>query len=165
MLYKIVLFIHVGSAVAFFLIHGATASAMFGLKRERDPKRIKAMLVVRDIAEQRMGLPVITLLVSGIILGFMGRWWGETWIWISIGVFVLVGILMSVIGRLFNMRVAHALDPDVYEAPMKKEDRNSIPATAEELAGLQAKLRPMLLTITGIAGLAIILWLMMFKPF
>lgn len=165
MLYQIVLFIHVGSAVAFFLIHGATASAMFGLKRERDPNRITALLAVRDIAERRMGLPVVTLLISGIILGFMGRWWGESWIWISIGLFVLVGILMSVIGRLFNMRVAHALDPDVYEAPMKKEDRNSIPATDDELAALQARLRPVLLTVIGIGGLAAILWLMMFKPF
>lgn len=164
-MYRFVLFVHIASAIAFFLIHGATASAMFGLKRERDPARLRAILAIREVAERGMGWPVITLLLSGIILGFMGRWWGQSWIWVSIGLFVVVGVLMSLMGRLFNMRVAHALDPEAFEAPTKKEDRNSIPASPEELAALQSKLRPTLLTVIGVAGLALILWLMMFKPF
>lgn len=164
-MYRLMLFIHVASAMAFFLVHGATASAMFGLKRERDPERIRALLTIRDIGDRFMGWPLLTLLASGIALGFMGRWWGQGWVWTSIGLLVVIGVLMTVIGRLGNMRMAHALDPEAYEAPRKVEDRKSIPAPPEEVAALQDRLRPMLLTVVGVAGLAAILWLMMFKPF
>ena len=34
MAYQIVLYLHVAGALGFFLFHGATASATFGLKRE-----------------------------------------------------------------------------------------------------------------------------------
>ncbi len=164
-MYQLILYVHVASAIAFFLVHGATASAMFGLKREQNPQRVRAILAVREVGERGMGVPILTLLISGIMLSFMGSWWEERWVWLSLGLFVVVGVLMSVIGRMGNMRVAHALDPDAYEAPQKKEDRKSVAASPEEVATLQARLRPVLLTGIGVVGLAAILWLMMFKPF
>lgn len=39
------------------------------------------------------------------------------------------------------------------------------PASAEEMEVLMSRPRPVLLAVTGIGGLVIILWLMMFKPF
>ena len=39
------------------------------------------------------------------------------------------------------------------------------PASAEKIAALLGSSRPFLVAVIGSAGIAIILWLMMFKPF
>jgi hypothetical protein len=163
--YPIVLFLHVFSAFAFFLVHGATAAAMFRLKRERDPERAKALLGIRDLADKWMGYPLLVLLVSGIVLGFMGRWWSQAWIWVALGVFIAVGTSMTFIGRMYHMRVWHAIDPVNQPLPTKREARRPSPASPAELAELLQSGRPALLTAVGVGGLAVIVWLMMLKPF
>jgi hypothetical protein len=162
-MYRWLVFLHVLSAFAFFLVHGATAGAMFRLKTERDPDRIRAVLGLRDLAERWMGLPLLVLLGSGIALGFYGRWWGRGWIWTSLGILVLVGLLMSIIGRMYHMRVWEGLDPQGH--PMRKGAGDRPPASPEQLAAILASGRPWLLTGIGMAGMAVILWLMLFKPF
>ena len=164
-MYTVLRFLHVFSAFAFFLIHGATAAAMFALKRERDAKRVEGWLIIRDFATKWMGIPLAILFISGIVMGFMGRWWNQTWIWLAIGVFLAISFLMSGFGRPYHDRLWHAIDPQGHAPPTKKEKRRSSPATTEEIVGLLAKGRPMLLTVIGIVGLGVILWLMMFKPF
>lgn len=164
-MYQILLFLHVASVVAFLLFHGATASVMFALKRERDRERIQALLALRDRAESWWGTPMIVTLVTGIAMGFMGRWWSQAWIWVSLGLFLAILFAMSGFGRLHIDRVWHAIDPQGHPSPIKKEARNPDPASEEELNELLARGRPMLLTVIGVVGLAIILWMMMFKPF
>jgi hypothetical protein len=153
------------SAFAFFLIHGATTAAMFALKREREPNRVEGLLAIRDFATKWMGIPLAILFISGIVMGFMGRWWNQTWIWLAIGVFLAISFAMSGFGRPYHDRLWHAIDPQGHAPPTKKEKRRSSPATTEEIVGLLAKGRPMLLTVIGVVGLGVILWLMMFKPF
>ena len=164
-MYTILRFLHVFSALAFMMIHGATAAAMFALQREREPSRVEGLLAIRDFATKWMGIPLGILLISGIVMGFMGRWWNQTWIWLAIGVFLAISFAMSGFGRPYHDRLWHAIDPEGHAPPTKKEKRRSQPATTEELVGLLAVGRPMLLTVTGVIGLGVILWLMMFKPF
>ncbi|MGH2619913.1 MAG: DUF2269 family protein [Anaerolineales bacterium] len=164
-MYPILRFLHVFSALCFFLIHGATAAAMFALKRERDAKRVEGLLTIRDFATKWMWLPLGILLISGTVMGFMGRWWNQTWIWLAIGVFLAISFPMSGLGRPYHDRLWHAIDPQGHAPQTKKEKRLSQPASADELVALLAVGRPMLLTVIGVAGLGIILWLMMFKPF
>jgi hypothetical protein len=47
----------------------------------------------------------------------------------------------------------------------KKDQQSSDTASDQQLADMLAATHPVLLTITGGGGLALILWLMMFKPF
>jgi len=164
-MYTVLRFLHVFGAFAFFLIHGATAAAMFALKREREPDRVEGLLAIRDFATKWMGIPLAILFISGIVMGFMGRWWNQTWIWLAIGVFLAISFAMSGFGRPYHDRLWHAIDPQGHAPPTKKEKRRSSPATTEEILGLLAKGRPMLLTVIGVVGLGVILWLMMFKPF
>lgn len=164
-MYRVLVFLHVFSAFVFFFIHGATAAAMFALKRERDPRRVEGLLNIRDFATKWMGIPLAVLFISGIVMGFMGRWWNQTWIWLALGVFLAISFPMSGFGRPYHDRLWHALDPQGHAPPTKKETRRSQPASSEELAALLAVGRPMLLTVLGAVGLGIILWLMMFKPF
>jgi len=164
-MYGVLRFLHVFSAFVFFLIHGATAAAMFALKSERDAKRIEGLLNIREFATKWMGVPLGILVISGIVMGFMGRWWNQTWIWLAIGVFLAISFPMSGLGRPYHDRLWHAIDPERHAPPTKREKRYSQPATPDELAGLLAKGRPLLLTVIGVVGLGVILWLMMFKPF
>ena len=50
MAYQIILYLHVASALGFFLFHGATASATFGLKREQGRESVELLLQMRETA-------------------------------------------------------------------------------------------------------------------
>ena len=165
MVYQIILYLHVAGALGFFLFHGATASASFGLKREQGREAIELLLKLRETAGVAGGISMTVSLISGIVLGFMGRFWSEAWIWIALGVFLVITIVMGGYGRNNFDRISYMIDPEKYKAPRDKKDEEPIPATDEELAAEQAKGRPVMLTVTGIAALGFILWLMMFKPF
>jgi hypothetical protein len=73
---------------------------------------------------------------------------------------------MFAIGSGPLMRIRQVVDPE--EAARMKPDRVApayeAPSEAE-LANLVTATRPWLITLIGGGGLAIILWLMMFKPF
>ena len=165
MAYQIILYLHVAGALGFFLFHGATASASFGLKREQGRESVELLLKMRESAGVAGGISMMVSLITGIILGFMGRFWSEAWIWIAIGIFLVISIVMGGYGRNNFDRISYMINPDKYKAPRDKKDQEPIPATEEELTAEQAKGRPVMLTVTGIASLVLILWLMMFKPF
>jgi hypothetical protein len=165
MVYQIILYLHVAGVLGFFLFHGATASASYGLMREQGRKSVELLLKMRETAGVAGGISGTVFFITGIVLGFMGRFWSEAWIWISIGILLVISFVMGGYGRNNLDRVAYLFDPEKYDAPNDKKGEEPIPATVEELAEERAKGRPVLLTVTGIAALALILWLMMFKPF
>jgi hypothetical protein len=164
MAYQIILFLHVAGALGFFLFHGATASAMFGLKREGGASQAKLLIRTREIGSAGAFVSMMVMLIAGIVLGFMGRWWSDIWIWASIAIVLVIGTLMGGSGRNYFDRVSYALDPEKYKAPKDKKD-DPEPPTEKDLAVELAKGRPVMLTVTGVAALALFLWLMMFKPF
>ena len=165
MAYQIILYLHVASALGFFLFHGATASATFGLKREQGRESVELLLQMRETAGLAGGISMTVMLISGVVLGFMGHFWSEAWIWIAIAVFVVILMVMGGYGRNNFDRISYLFDPEKYKAPRDKKGQEPIPATEDELTAEQAKGRPILLTVTGMGALVLILWLMMFKPF
>ena len=164
MLYQILLYLHVASALGFFLFHGATASATYGLKRESGANRIVPLLKMREIGGAGGFLSIIITLITGIILSFMGRWWSDIWVWASIAILLVISAVMGSTGRDNFDRVSYAVEPEKYKAPKDKKN-DPTPPTDEDLVAEQAKGRPLYLTVTGVVALALILWLMMFKPF
>jgi len=164
MAYQIILYLHVAGALGFFLFHGATASATFGLKREKGRESVAILLKMRELGGVGGSLSLMVMLISGIVLGFMGRWWGDIWLWASIAIFLVIGLVMGGSGRNYFDRVSYAVNPAKYKAPKDKKD-DPEPPTEEDLAMEQAKGRPVMLTVTGIVSLVLMLWLMMFKPF
>jgi hypothetical protein len=164
MAYQIILYLHVAGALGFFLFHGATASASFGLKREQGRESIELLLKMREFSGIGGSISISVSLITGIVLGFMGRFWSEAWIWIALGIFLVISFVMGGYGRNNFDRISYMIDPEKYKAPRDKKGEEPIPAAEEELAEEQSKGRPVMLTVTGIAALGIILWLMMFKP-
>jgi Na+-transporting methylmalonyl-CoA/oxaloacetate decarboxylase gamma subunit len=163
-MYPWLIFLHVISAFAFFLAHGATATVMFRLRSERDPARLMALLDLSPAVSGIMGITLLLLLVTGILAGFMGRLWGRGWIWAALILLIAITFMMSFIGRLYFDRVRHALGKATDEDQRKK---NAPPPalTPDELAAVINAGRPTLLAVIGLGGLAVITWLMMFKPF
>jgi hypothetical protein len=93
----------------------------------------------------------------------MGRWWGQAWIWISIGLLVVITVVMILVsGRAYYpLRTALGM-PGPWD---KVEGPPGEPSSDEEIRNLIAAGRPRLMTIIGVGGFLIILGLMRFKPF
>ncbi|MBI3738691.1 MAG: hypothetical protein HY258_06565 [Chloroflexi bacterium] len=155
MLYRIIVFLHVISTFGFLLSHGASVSMAFALKRERDSQKIRALLDLSGTSYPLMSLTLLASIVFGIIAGFQGHWWKFGWIWVSIALLIVILVLMFIWGsNIYGeaRKAAGLLPPEP-------------PASDEELFAILEKSNPVLLTIIGYGGYAIIAWLMMVKPF
>jgi hypothetical protein len=150
MLYRIIVFLHVVSVFGFLLSHGASVSMAFALKRERDSQKIRALLSLSAASYPLMLSTLLASILFGIIAGFQGHWWRFGWIWTSIALLVVIFGLMYFLGS------------KVYGAAREAAEQ---PASDEVLIAILEKSNPVLLTLIGYGGYAIIAWLMMVKPF
>ena len=106
---------------------------------------------------------LLVLLIGGIIIGVMGNWWSRGWIWVSLGLSLVITIWMFVLGQgtYHPMRKAFGL-PYMHKGQEMSADEE--PVSEEERAALIAKTRPWFMLWVAYGGFAVILWLMMFKP-
>ena len=159
-LYRSVVFVHAATILLFFIAHGTSMAVAFKLKRETDPARVRALL---ELSRFSLGAPAIVFIVigllTGVLAGFLGDWWGSLWIWISIGLFALVGGLMTPIATKQLERVGAA-------AGMARRGSDAPPAEdPEELQRLLAAWNPLPVAALGMTAFLVILWLMLAKPF
>jgi hypothetical protein len=160
-MYPWLVFLHVIGVFGFLMAHGVSAGVYFALRRERNVDRIRLLLQMSNGTVRTMGGSLLLLLVTGIITGFIGQWWSWGWIWLSLVLLVVLYVAMAVLGTrtLNEVRLGVGL-PSAYGQPARPE-----PFSAEELDARLNRSQPMLLTVIGFGGLAVIAWLMMFKPF
>lgn len=153
--------VHIASAFAFILAHGASAAVALQLRRERDPGRVGALL---DLSLAAMGpitwIAALLMLLSGVWLGFQASWWGQLWIWASIGILVLVMGLMTPLGGIKLNRIRAALGISV-----DRKKPAPPPVSRSELEAILDQWDPRPLTAVGLGGLLLILALMVLKPF
>lgn len=142
-MYRWIVFIHIASVLALLLVHPVTVA--FHLKEERDDTRIRELLEVSEAASTLRWVFFGLILVSGVLLGFMGEWWGTAWIWAALVTFVIIGLVMNLYGGRTIDRIADTRD----DAEMER---------------LLTRFRPAILAVTGSGGLLLILYLMLFKP-
>lgn len=133
------------------------------VRKERDPARIKALLELSYFWVGMVHLSMFVVIITGVIMGFIGRWWGTWWLWASIGVLIGLWVAMSILGTRYYDRVRLSVGADPFYGP--KKATQSAPVNQEELEVILSSRRPVLLSVLGLGGLLIILWLMMFKPF
>ncbi|SRR5712691_4038065 len=142
-MYQWIVFIHIASVLGLLLVHPVTVA--FHLREERDDIRIRELLEVTEAASRLRWVFFGLTLASGILLGFLGSWWGSAWIWAALAIFVAIAVVMNVYGGRTIDRIADTHD----DAEMER---------------LLARFRPGILAVTGTGGLLIILYLMLFKP-
>lgn len=161
-MYRWILFLHVFSAFGFMLCHGASAAVMFKIRQERRPERLKALLELSLSLSTFAYSSLLVSIVCGVILGFLGRWWDSGWIWLAIGALIVMSVLMAVLAANRFNRLRWALS---VPSPAFKEPPPTQIASAEEIDRIALMGRPTLVTVIGVLGWGLILWLMMFKPF
>ena len=154
-------FLHIASAFIFVLAHGASAAVALTLRRESDSVRIRALLELSGSTLVASGVSLVMVLVTGIALGFTGHWWGTVWIWASLVLLVLIGAAMSIMGSAYFNEVRAAVGmPSGYGGDAPPEQ-----ASPAELKALLRSWRPVAVSVIGVVGLLVILWLMTLKPF
>jgi hypothetical protein len=161
-MYQIVVFLHVLGAFIFVLAHGASMLVSFRLRREREPARIASLFELSSLGINLMYVGLVLLLVAGITAGFMGDHWGRGWIWASLGTLVVVLVAMYTLATPYYGRMRVAAGAPV---PEQVASRFDPPPTTADLESLAISNRPMLLAAIGGIGLAVIIWMMLFKPF
>ncbi len=163
LLYKPLLYIHILAGFVYMLSHGASAAAAFRLRQETNPDRIRALL---DLSVHWFGLMYLSLaglIVAGIALAFAGRWWGRGWVWVALALLIAVLVAMSLLASQHFHRIRKAVGLPFRAG--NKEHAPVEPAPMAELQSLLGSVRPNRLALIGIGGWAIILFLMIFKPF
>ena len=155
-------FAHILGGFTFVLAHGVSIFITLKLRGERETVRITALLDLSKYALPASDVAILVLLASGIAAGFVGDFWGQLWIWVSIGVLVSMFGYMSVRGVKHNDALRHAVGSvgfyDKKGTPKPEPDPAALP-------GLLDSSRAMELVAVGGIGLVVILYLMAFKPF
>ena len=157
-------FLHILGALVFFYSHGASGLVALQLRTERDPGRIRAMMGTYA-TNLTFGLQygaLLLLLVTGIVSGFIGNWWSKAWIWLSLGLLIAIIVAMYLIGTRYYTQVRKSIGMEYMEAGKNQPPMS--PGSPEAVDGLLSRSPAMLLFSIGYGGLAIILWLMIFKP-
>ena len=160
---KWILFVHVLSAITFFLAHGASAATAFRIRKETDFARIRAMLDLSASTFMAMLISFLVMGLSGLTLPFMVKLWDKWWVWISIVLMVFVVVWMG----MFNEKGFKELRRLVGLPYMRgnKEFPAEEPASAEDVAAHLKKINLHWLVIVGYVIPIVVLWLMVFKPF
>jgi hypothetical protein len=160
-MYPWLVFLHVIGVFGFLMAHGVSAGVYFALRRERNVDRIRLLLQMSSGTIRVMGGSLLLLLATGIIAGFMGQWWSQGWIWLSLILLVVLYFAMAGLGTRTLNEVRQGVGlPSAYGQPPRPEMLGP-----EELDALLNRAQPMRLVVIGFGGLAVIAWLMMFKPF
>jgi hypothetical protein len=89
------IFLHVLSAITFFLAHGTSAAMTFKIRKETNFDRIRAMLDLSWSTMILMGVSFLIMGLTGLILPFFIHIWNKVWIWVSIVLMLFVFIYMT----------------------------------------------------------------------
>jgi hypothetical protein len=162
MLHRILLFAHVLFAFLYLLTHGASVAVAYRVRRETSLERVHALL---DLSRSTLGASrymLMGIVVCGVALGFLGHWWSAGWIWLSIAMLVVVfGVMGRAVAPHFR-RMRAALGLVFVDGSWERTGPTASPA---ELARALASGRPTIVSAFALGGWALILWMMLFKPF
>lgn len=150
-------FLHIVFVALFLLFHGVQMWAMFSLEPALpDREKIFDRAEQSRMASTPMYVCLGLLVVFGVIAGIDGDWFSNGWwLWGAIVVLLVTVGLMSAMAGPFMKKVR--------EGTTRWAD-GSYPMPDAELEGLLRGPRPRVIAFIGVAGLAILLWLMVYKP-
>ena len=163
LLVRWLIFLHILAAITFFLAHGTSATMAFQVRKETDFTRIRAMLDLSWSTMIVMGVSFLIMGLTGIILPFLIHIWNRGYIWVSIVLMLFVFMYMG----LFNEKHYKELRRLV-GLPYMRGNKNlpaETPSSSEEVSALLKKTSRRGLVLAGYVIPAIVLWLMVFKPF
>jgi hypothetical protein len=162
-LYGWVVVAHVSAVIFALAAHGVSMFAMFRVGKETERARIAAILDLSSSSLGAAGIGLLIAVVLGIVASIMAGHFSRFWPWASIAVLVVVAGSMTPLATAPMARVRHALGRPVPGDRIGQTGGE--PGTDEELATALAGVRPALPAAIGAAGVVILVWLMVAKPF
>ena len=159
-MYNWLVFLHIFFGFTFMLAHGVHAAAILAFRNEKDPER--ALTFFNIVPEIRMVRYLTVLMgLSGFIAAFITPWWRQGWVWTSVVVFVIISYIMYRYGaRYFGL-----IQDAAIQAIEAKKNNSNVEESLKRFEAVRTAQDPIIVSIVGILGLAIILWLMRFKTF
>jgi len=159
-MYNWLVLLHIFFAFLFMLAHGPHVVAMLKFRGEPDPERSLSFFnMVPNLKYVRYYY--IAMGVFGFAASLITGWWKQGWIWTSAVVFLFITWVMYKYGTGYYNII---IDAATHLIEAKKTNAN-LPAAQKEYDDARNTPHAMIVSIVGIVGLAIILWLMRFKPF
>lgn len=157
------IFLHVLAALTFYMAHGTSVAMAFKIRKETDFARIRAMLDLSWSTMVIMGVSFLIMGLTGLILPFMIHIWNKVWIWASIVLMLFVFVYMAMFNETSFKKLRRLVGlPYMIRS---KEMPAEAPSSPEEVAALLNKTNVTGLVVAGYVIPAIVLWLMVFKPF
>ncbi len=163
MLVRWLVFIHVLSAITFFLAHGAAAAMIFKVRSETDFARIRAMLDLSVSTFKVYMLSFTVMGLTGLTMPFLIHIWNRVWIWLSIILILFVAVWMGLVNEKQFKQLRRLVGLPYMQG--KDEHPAAPPASAEEVAEFLKTINPWQWVLVGYGIPAVVLWLMIFKPF
>ena len=163
MLVRWLVFIHVLSAITFFLAHGAAAAAVFKVRQETDFARIRAMLDLSVSTFQVYISAFLVMGITGLVMPFIIHIWNRGYIWLSIVLILFVVFWMGFVNEKQFKQLRRLVG-----LPYMKGNKSlpaEPPASPEEVAAFMKTIHPHQWALVGYGIPAVVLWLMIFKPF
>lgn len=165
-LYNWAFFLHILFGFIFFFVHGVSMATAVFLPREKNIDKIKMLLELPSITIAPMGVSLLVLLITSIYLGSSAQWWARGWWGVSFLIFLVLVVWMTWYSRKYYSPIRKALGLEYmtgFGTHNKADENKSV--NMDEVYNLIAKTNPALLGAVGIIALAILLFLMRFKPF
>jgi hypothetical protein len=156
--YRWLLFLHVGAVLVFMLAHGVQVVVTWKKRWEADPAQHLALFApLPDVRWLRYS--ALAVVVSGFLLVVVLNIWTSAWIWVSLGLLVAIWLAMYRWGgEYYNATQATA------EALHAAAGAPAEPQARAAFDRVRLSWRVPAMTVVGVFGVALILWLMVFRP-
>jgi hypothetical protein len=132
--------------------------------RLRSEKTTDGIRSLTDLSKQTSNVMyafIGLITITGLFLGFQGQWWSHGWIWAAIALLIITIGIMSVLSRRYNgVRAAVGLP-----VRSRRQVTTAAPGSPEEIRRAVEAAPAGLITAIGIVTLALLLGLMILKPF
>ena len=162
-LYPWIVLGHIIGAFTFAMSHGVAAWASLQLDKEHDPNRIRALLELMSTSLTGVYVGLLILLIGGIWAGIIGGHFGRLWIWASLVLLVAIATAMYLIATRYYAELRTAVGMRTTQTPKGAPD--PVPVGQADLDAVLARNPSVALAGVGFGGLALILFLMVLKPF
>jgi hypothetical protein len=150
-----ILYGHIASAFLLLATHGVSMVVMYRIRRERDRGKILTLVSLSGETVLPMYIAIGLLLVTGILAGLNLDSFSHWWIWLAIGVLVVMIGLMTAVAKPYFEKVKAACEVRPSGVPRISD---------EELAEIVGSSTAHAITAIGLGGLLLILYLMVFQP-
>lgn len=147
--------LHLVGVFGLLAAHGVSMTASFRLRRERDPAKVNDLIQLSASSSRWFYVSLLALGLGGVVAGFVGHWWSQAWMGLSVAVLVVVMVVMYALAKPFYRKVGIVA---------RAKAGGSQAVTDEQFDALLRSRTPDIVTLVGVLGLVALIYLMLFKP-